>query len=93
MPCPDATTTTRLIDGKAAAERVRVGVAAEVARRVGRGLRAPGLATVLVGEDPASQVYIRNKRQQAEAAGIISAHHALPPTTTTPRSPDLRRGQ
>jgi methylenetetrahydrofolate dehydrogenase (NADP+)/methenyltetrahydrofolate cyclohydrolase len=76
-------TTTRIIDGKAAAERVRLEVAAEVEKRVARGLRAPGLATVLVGEDPASHVYVRNKRKQAEAAGFVSTHHQLAPTTTT----------
>ena len=85
------TTTTRTIDGKAAAERVRLEVAAEVAARVGRGLRAPGLATVLVGEDAASHVYIRNKRKQAETAGLISTHHQLAATTTTAALLDLVR--
>ena len=84
-------TTTRVIDGKAAAERVRLEVAAEVAARVGRGLRAPGLATVLVGEDAASQVYIRNKRKQAEAAGLVSTHHQLAASTTTAELLELVR--
>lgn len=78
-----STSSTRLIDGKAAAERVRAEVATEVAARVAAGRRRPGLATVLVGEDQASHVYVRNKRQQAEAAGLLSLHHALPATTTT----------
>ena len=91
VPRMNTTTTTRVIDGKAAAERVRLEVDAEVAARVGRGLRAPGLATVLVGEDAASQVYIRNKRKQAEAAGLVSTHHQLAATTTTAELLDLVR--
>lgn len=76
-------TTTRRIDGKAAAARVRDEVRVAVAERVGRGLRAPGLATVLVGADPASHVYVRNKRKSAEEVGIHSFHHELPAETTT----------
>ena len=66
-----------LIDGKAFAatlrERVRVGVAAFVAEAG----RAPGLAVVLVGEDPASQVYVRSKGLATEAAGMVSVSHRL----------------
>jgi methylenetetrahydrofolate dehydrogenase (NADP+)/methenyltetrahydrofolate cyclohydrolase len=76
-------TTTRLIDGKAAAARVREEVRVAVAERTARGLRAPGLATVLVGADPASHVYVKNKRKSAEEAGIRSLHHELPAETTT----------
>jgi methylenetetrahydrofolate dehydrogenase (NADP+)/methenyltetrahydrofolate cyclohydrolase len=62
-----------LMDGKALAERVRAEVAKEVA-----GLGRPvGLATVLVGDDPASAVYVRNKRQACAEAGIESYHHEL----------------
>lgn len=82
---------TTVMDGKAAAERVRLEVATEIAARVARGLRAPGLATILVGEDAASQVYIRNKRKQAEAAGLVSTHHQLAPGTTTAELLDLVR--
>ncbi len=49
-----------------------------VAKRVGAGERSPGLATVLVGEDPASHVYVGNKRRACEQAGIRSIHHELP---------------
>jgi methylenetetrahydrofolate dehydrogenase (NADP+) / methenyltetrahydrofolate cyclohydrolase len=65
----------RVIDGKAVAAGVRervAGEAAELAERLGR---KPGLATVLVGEDPASQVYVRNKRRACEEAGMRSFHH------------------
>lgn len=66
--------TARIIDGKATAARVR----AEVAERV-RGLsRPPGLAAVLVGDDPASHVYVRNKRKAAAEAGIVSHDADLP---------------
>ena len=76
-------TTTRIIDGKAAAERVRAEVTAAVHVLVAAGHRAPGLATVLVGDDPASHVYVKNKRKQAAECGLISTHHELPSTSTT----------
>jgi methylenetetrahydrofolate dehydrogenase (NADP+) / methenyltetrahydrofolate cyclohydrolase len=66
----------RVIDGKTVAGKVRARVAAEVAELRERLGRPPGLATVLVGEDPASQVYVRNKRNASEEAGIRSIHHA-----------------
>jgi methylenetetrahydrofolate dehydrogenase (NADP+)/methenyltetrahydrofolate cyclohydrolase len=64
--------SAQLIDGKAVAARIHESVAAAVRERVTQGLRAPGLATVLVGEDPASQVYVRNKRATCEKVGIRS---------------------
>ncbi|HET9353224.1 MAG TPA: bifunctional methylenetetrahydrofolate dehydrogenase/methenyltetrahydrofolate cyclohydrolase FolD [Sphingomicrobium sp.] len=74
--------TARLIDGKAAAAALRAEVAVEVARfRVARG-RAPGLAVVLVGEDPASAVYVRNKGKATVEAGMESFEHRLPADTT-----------
>ncbi len=66
-----------IIDGKAIAAKVRTEVAAEVKRRREAGQRPPGLATVLVGDDAASQVYVRNKRKQATEAGIADIHHHL----------------
>ncbi len=71
-----------LIDGKAIASKVRAQLKDAVALRVGSGTRAPGLATVLVGDDPASHVYINNKRKAAAEVGIRSFHHALPSATT-----------
>jgi methylenetetrahydrofolate dehydrogenase (NADP+)/methenyltetrahydrofolate cyclohydrolase len=67
----------QIIDGKAIAARVRAEVAAAVKRRTDAGHRPPGLATVLVGDDPASQVYVRNKRKQASEVGIADIHHHL----------------
>jgi methylenetetrahydrofolate dehydrogenase (NADP+)/methenyltetrahydrofolate cyclohydrolase len=64
--------SAQLIDGKAVAARIHEEIAAAVRDRLSRGLRAPGLATVLVGEDPASQVYVRNKRATCEKLGIRS---------------------
>jgi methylenetetrahydrofolate dehydrogenase (NADP+)/methenyltetrahydrofolate cyclohydrolase len=73
--------SARIIDGKAAAAALRAQVAAEVARfRVATG-RVPGLAVVLVGEDPASAVYVRNKGRATIEAGMESFEHRLPTET------------
>jgi methylenetetrahydrofolate dehydrogenase (NADP+)/methenyltetrahydrofolate cyclohydrolase len=69
--------TARIIDGKAAAAALRADVAGEVASfRVATG-RVPGLAVVLVGEDPASAVYVRNKGKATREAGMLSFEHKL----------------
>ncbi len=68
----------RLIDGKARAAALRADVAAGVAVFRARAGRAPGLAVVLVGDDPASQVYVRNKGKATRAAGMESFEHRLP---------------
>ena len=74
--------SARLIGGKAAAAALREDVAKEVARfRVATG-RAPGLATVLVGEDPASAVYVRSKGKATLEAGMESFEHKLPVDTS-----------
>ena len=67
-----------IIDGKAIAADVRERVRREVAELDGK----PGLATILVGEDPASHVYVRNKRKACEEAGMASIHHELPSDST-----------
>ena len=64
--------SARLIDGKATAEAIRGEIAAEVQRLTADGRRRPGLAVVLVGEDPASQVYTRNKEKAAREVGFHS---------------------
>lgn len=74
--------SARLIDGKAVAAAVRERVRVGVAEIVADGGRAPGLATVLVGEDPASEIYVRKKHEACEEAGIRSLHHGLPASTT-----------
>lgn len=73
--------TARLIDGKAVATAVREQVREEVAALVADGARVPGLATVLVGEDAASQIYVRKKHEACEEAGMRSLHHELPAET------------
>lgn len=70
------------IDGKAIAAKVRADVAAEVARIKKEHGFQPGLAVVLVGEDPASKVYVRNKAQQTVEVGMQSFEHKLPEETT-----------
>jgi methylenetetrahydrofolate dehydrogenase (NADP+) / methenyltetrahydrofolate cyclohydrolase len=70
--------TARIIDGKIIAAELRTRVAEEVAR-VGRDhALTPGLAVVLVGNDPASEVYVRSKHKQTQAAGMASFEHRLP---------------
>ena len=70
--------TARTIDGKAVAAKVREDVARGVERLVAAGGAAPGLATILIGEDPASEVYVRNKRRLSVAAGMQDQHRHLP---------------
>lgn len=70
--------TAQIIDGKLIAEQVRADVAAAVAKRKEAGKSTPGLATVLVGENPASQVYVRNKQKSSAEVGITSFGHVLP---------------
>jgi methylenetetrahydrofolate dehydrogenase (NADP+)/methenyltetrahydrofolate cyclohydrolase len=72
----------RIIDGKAVGAAVRERVRDEVTALVAAGGRAPGLATVLVGDDPASEIYVRKKREACEEAGIRSLHHGLSASTT-----------
>ena len=67
----------RLIDGRAAAQELRSRIAAEVERFRAAAGRAPGLATVLVGEDPASAVYVRSKGKATREAGMESRSHQL----------------
>jgi methylenetetrahydrofolate dehydrogenase (NADP+) / methenyltetrahydrofolate cyclohydrolase len=67
--------SAKVIDGKAVAAAVRERVRIEVEELTPRLGRPPGLATVLVGDDPASEIYVRNKRKASEEAGIASIHH------------------
>ena len=70
--------TARIIDGKAFAAGLRAKVQEEAAKlKAAHGI-VPGLATVLVGNDPASEVYVRNKGKTAEAIGFKSFHYSLP---------------
>jgi methylenetetrahydrofolate dehydrogenase (NADP+)/methenyltetrahydrofolate cyclohydrolase len=77
------------IDGQAIAATLRAETAAAVARHVAAGGRQPGLAAVLVGESPASEVYVRNKRKACEAGGMASWLHRLPATAPQQQLLDL----
>jgi len=70
--------TARIIDGKVIAAELRARVADEVARVKREHQLTPGLAVVLVGNDPASEVYVRSKHTQTQAAGMASFEHKLP---------------
>ena len=72
----------RLIDGKALAQQVRDRLAKESAELFAKKSMKPGLATILVGDDPASHVYVRNKQKACELAGIYVDDHKLPASTT-----------
>ncbi|WP_405118097.1 bifunctional methylenetetrahydrofolate dehydrogenase/methenyltetrahydrofolate cyclohydrolase FolD [Pseudomonas leptonychotis] len=74
--------TAQLIDGKAIAASLRQQIAKRVAERREQGLRAPGLAVILVGSDPASQVYVSHKRKDCEEVGFVSQAYDLPTTTS-----------
>jgi methylenetetrahydrofolate dehydrogenase (NADP+) / methenyltetrahydrofolate cyclohydrolase len=78
-----------IVDGKAIAAKVRADVAADVARMKAQHGFAPGLAVVLVGEDPASKVYVRNKAEQTVEVGMQSFEHKLPEETTEAALLDL----
>ncbi len=74
--------SAHLIDGKAIAAGVRQSVRARIDARIAAGQRSPGLAVVLVGQDPASEIYVRNKRTACEQAGVIARDFDLPADTS-----------
>lgn len=74
--------TATLISGKIVSEQILASVAERVKARVAAGKRAPALAVVLVGSDPASSIYVRNKKLKCEATGVRSVAYDLPETTT-----------
>ena len=74
--------TAQLIDGKAIAANLRQQIAQQVAERRQQGLRTPGLAVILVGTDPASQVYVSHKRKDCEEVGFVSQAFDLSSTTS-----------
>jgi methylenetetrahydrofolate dehydrogenase (NADP+)/methenyltetrahydrofolate cyclohydrolase len=74
--------TAQLIDGKAIAASLRQQIAKRVAERRQQGLRAPGLAVILVGSDPASQVYVSHKRKDCEEVGFVSQAYDLSASTS-----------
>ncbi|MGV3346470.1 bifunctional methylenetetrahydrofolate dehydrogenase/methenyltetrahydrofolate cyclohydrolase FolD [Enterobacteriaceae bacterium LUAb1] len=72
----------RIIDGKTIAQQVRHEIAEKVQLRQAAGKRVPGLAVILVGENPASQIYVSSKRRACEEVGFISHSYDLPATTS-----------
>lgn len=70
--------TAQILDGKALAARVRAELKEQIAAGVAAGQARPGLATVIVGEDPASQVYVRNKRRACDEVGMANFHTEFP---------------
>ncbi len=74
--------SAQIIDGKSAANEIKEQLKARVEKRLQQGLRVPGLAVIKVGNDPASEVYVRNKRNSCETVGINSIAHDLPDNTT-----------
>ncbi|ANC39218.1 bifunctional methylenetetrahydrofolate dehydrogenase/methenyltetrahydrofolate cyclohydrolase [Hafnia alvei] len=72
----------KIIDGKTIAQQVRSEMAVRVEQRLAEGKRAPGLAVILVGENPASQIYVGSKRRACEEVGIVSKSYDLPISTS-----------
>ncbi|MBQ0211968.1 bifunctional methylenetetrahydrofolate dehydrogenase/methenyltetrahydrofolate cyclohydrolase FolD [Proteus vulgaris] len=74
--------SARIIDGKSIAQTIRSEVAEKVKQRINTGKRAPGLAVILVGDNPASQIYVGSKRRACDEVGFISRSYDLPDTTS-----------
>src|SRR3990167_6417447 len=74
--------SAQLVDGKKIAEILRSKVQQSVLQRIARGKRRPGLAVIIVGQNPASLVYVKNKRMACEQVGFHSLHIDLPDTVT-----------
>ncbi|UYM16068.1 bifunctional methylenetetrahydrofolate dehydrogenase/methenyltetrahydrofolate cyclohydrolase FolD [Endozoicomonas euniceicola] len=74
--------TATTIDGKTIAKSLTDNIAEQVRVRTGQGLRAPGLAVILIGDDPASKVYVGKKRKDCERVGFLSVSHDLPAATS-----------
>lgn len=80
-----------LIDGKAIAENLREEVKHHVSERAAKGLPVPGLATIIIGDNPASKVYVRMKQKACQEAGILSVGHELPEDATQAEAEALVR--
>ena len=74
--------TAQILNGKLVADQLIKNIADKVSKRVANGHKSPGIAVVLVGDDPASDIYVRNKVRACEAAGIRSSAHRLPRNTS-----------
>lgn len=74
--------TAQLINGKALATQLKTEMAEQIKAKMAQGLKQPGLAVILVGDDPASTIYVRNKRLACEEIGIKSFYYGLPENTS-----------
>ena len=81
--------TAQIVDGKLISKKIIAQVKKGVLKRTEKGLRAPGLAVVLVGGDPASQIYVSSKRKKCEEVGFISKAYNLPETCSQEELHDL----
>ncbi|MBL1259466.1 MAG: bifunctional methylenetetrahydrofolate dehydrogenase/methenyltetrahydrofolate cyclohydrolase FolD [Thiotrichaceae bacterium] len=73
--------SAKIIDGKAIAAQIRQNVKQRVDKRLAEGIRTPGLAVILVGQDPASEIYVNSKRRDCAEVGFVSKSHDLPADT------------
>jgi len=73
--------TAKIIDGKAIAAQIRANIKRMIDQRISNNLRSPALAVILVGKDPASEIYVKNKRKACEEVGIQSQAYDLPADT------------
>ena len=74
--------TARILDGKSIADQLIQDIKQQVVQRQSSGQRIPGLAVILLGNDPASSIYVRNKRRACDTAGVLSISHDLPADTS-----------
>ncbi len=81
--------TAQILDGKANALELKNTIKKQVEQRIEKGLSRPGLAVVLVGSNPASQVYVNSKRKSCEEVGFLSKAYDLPPTVSQTELLDL----
>lgn len=81
--------TAQILDGKATALELKNTIKKQVEQRIEKGLSRPGLAVVLVGSNPASQVYVNSKRKSCEEVGFLSKAYDLPPTISQTELLDL----
>lgn len=81
--------TAKILDGKAIAAEIQQEINTKIKQRIAKGLPAPGLAVILVGDHPASEVYVRNKRRACGEVGILSTAYNLPANTSQEELFDL----
>ncbi len=74
--------TAKILDGNVVAAQIRQSIANEITIRSAKGLKLPSLAVILVGNNPASEIYVKHKRKDCQSVGIISHAYDLPPSTT-----------